>query len=112
MCLMARKEGIKMLHFLIKLPLRVLAFSVWLVVSVINTFGMFLVGLASWIFYLIAGVAVIAALGCVGFQLYTWQEVKMHLLCAAVFILIPNIGMWIITGTKLLQCGLRSFIFE
>ena len=59
-----------------------------------------------------AGVAVIAALGCVGFQLYTWQEVKMHLLCAAVFILIPNIGMWIITGTKLLQCGLRSFIFE
>ena len=43
-----------MLHFLIKLPLRVLAFPVWLVVSVINTLGMFLVGLASWIFYLIA----------------------------------------------------------
>lgn len=101
-----------MLHFLIKLPLRVLAFPVWLAFSVINTLGMFLVGLASWIFYLIAGVAVIAALGCVGLHLYTWQEVKMHLLCAAVFILIPNIGMWIITGTKLLQCGLHSFIFE
>lgn len=101
-----------MLRFLIKLPLRILAFPVWLAVTVINTIGIFLVGLASWIFYLIAGVAVIAALGCVEFQLYTWQEVKMHLLCSAVFILIPNIGMWIITGTELIQCGLRSFIFE
>ena len=101
-----------MLRFLIKLPLRILAFPVWLAVTVINTIGIFLVGLASWIFYLIAGVAVIAALGCVGFQLYTWQEVKMHLLSAAVFILIPNIGMWIITGTEMIQCGLRSFIFE
>ena len=101
-----------MLRFLIKLPLRILAFPVWLAVTVINTIGIFLVGLASWIFYLIAGVAVIAALGSVGFQLYTWQEVKMHLLCSAVFILIPNIGMWIITGTELIQCGLRSFIFE
>lgn len=101
-----------MLRFLIKLPLRILAFPVWLAVTVINTIGIFLVGLASWIFYLIAGVAVIATLGCVGFQLYTWQEVKMHLLCSAVFILIPNIGMWIITGTELIQCGLRSFIFE
>ena len=101
-----------MVRSLIKLPFRILAFPVWLMVAVINTIGMFFVGLASWIFYLIAGVAVIAVLGCVGFQLYTWQEVKMHLLSAAVFILIPNIGMWIITGTKLLQCGLRSFIFE
>lgn len=101
-----------MVRSLIKLPLRILAFPVWLMVAVINTIGMFLVGLASWIFYLIAGVAVIAAVGSVWFQLYTWQEVKIHLLCAAVFILIPNIGMWIITGTKLLQCGLRSFIFE
>ena len=54
-----------MLRFLIKLPLRILAFPVWLAVTVINTIGIFLVGLASWIFYLIAGVAVIAALGCV-----------------------------------------------
>ena len=57
-----------MLRFLIKLPLRILAFPVWLAVTVINTIGIFLVGLASWIFYLIAGVAVIAALGCVGFD--------------------------------------------
>ena len=98
-----------MVRSLIKLPLRILAFPVWLVVAVINTIGMFFVGLASWIFYLIAGVAVIAALGCVGFQLYTWQEVKMHLLCAAVFILIPNIGMWIITGTELIQCHITGY---
>lgn len=52
-----------MVRFLIKLPLRILAFPVWLAVSVINTLGMFLVGLASWIFYLVAGVAVITALG-------------------------------------------------
>ena len=101
-----------MLCSLIKLPLRILVFPVWLAVAVINTLGMFLVGLATWIFYLIAGVVVIAALGSVGFQLYTWQEIKIHLLYAAVFILIPNIGMRIITGTELLQCGLRSFIFE
>ena len=94
-----------MVRSLIKLPLRILAFPVWLMVAVINTIGMFLVGLASWIFYLIAGVAVIAAVGSVWFQLYTWQEVKIHLLCAAVFILIPNIGMWIINGTELIQCG-------
>lgn len=101
-----------MLRSLIKLPLRILVFPVWLAVAVINTLGMFLIGLATGIFYLIAGMVVIAALGSVGFQLYTWQEIKIHLLCAAVFILIPNVGMWIITGTELLQCGLRSFIFE
>ena len=74
-----------MLHFLIKLPLRVLAFPVWLVVSVINTLGMFFVGLASWIFYLIAGVAVIAALGCVGFQLYMAGSQNAFTMCGCIY---------------------------
>lgn len=101
-----------MLRCFIKLPFRILLLPVWLVVSVINMVGTFLVGLSTWIFYLIAGIAVIAAVCSVGFQLYTWQEVKNNFVAAFVFILIPNVGMWIITGIEWLQCGLRSFIFE
>lgn len=101
-----------MKRFWIKLPFRILVLPVWLAVTVIKTIGIFLLGVASWIFYLIAGVAVIVAVSSVGFQLYTWSEVRMHFLCAAVFVLIPNMGIWMLAGMELLQCRLRSFIFE
>lgn len=101
-----------MLRVLIQWLLKACVFPIWLIVTVIHTIGTFLTGFASWFFYLVAGIAVITAFCCVGFQLYTWQEVKNNLVCALVFILIPNVGMWILTGLSLIQCGLQSFLFE
>ena len=51
-----------MLKFLIKLPFRIIAAPVWLVLAAVNIVLVFLVGLSAGFCYLIAGISVVTGL--------------------------------------------------
>lgn len=48
-----------MLRFMIKLPFRIIAAPVWLVLAAVNIVLVFLVGLSAGFCYLIAGISVV-----------------------------------------------------
>ena len=50
-----------MLRFMIKLPFRIIAAPVWLVLAAVNIVLVFLVGLSAGFCYLIAGISVVTA---------------------------------------------------
>ena len=72
-----------MLRFMIKLPFRIIAAPVWLVLAAVNIVLVFLVGLSAGFCYLIAGISV----------------------------LLPHIGMGIVAVIEVVKCGLQEFIF-
>ena len=56
-----------MLRFLIKLPFRIIAAPVWLVLAAVNIVLVFLVGLSAGFCYLIAGISVVTEVLSIGF---------------------------------------------
>ena len=79
-----------MLRFMIKLPFRIIAAPVWLVLAAVNIVLVFLVGLSAGFCYLIAGISVVTTV---------------------VFVLLPHIGMGIVAVIEVVKCGLQEFIF-
>ena len=60
-----------MLRFLIKLPFRIIAAPVWLVLATVNIVLVFLVGLSAGFCYLIAGISVVTEVLSIGFGIST-----------------------------------------
>ena len=56
-----------MLRFMIKLPFRIIAAPVWLVLAAVNIVLVFLVGLSAGFCYLIAGISVVTEVLSIGF---------------------------------------------
>ena len=55
-----------MLRFMIKLPFRIIAAPVWLVLAAVNIVLVFLVGLSAGFCYLIAGISVVTEVLSIG----------------------------------------------
>ena len=88
-----------MLRFMIKLPFRIIAAPVWLVLAAVNIVLVFLVGLSAGFCYLIAGISVVTEVLSIGFGI------------TVVFVLLPHIGMGIVAVIEVVKCGLQEFIF-
>ena len=95
-----------MLRFLIKLPFRIIAAPVWLVLAAVNIVLVFLVGLSAGFCYLIAGISVVTEVLSIGFGIS-----KSAILTTVVFVLLPHIGMGIVAVIEVVKCGLQDFIF-
>ena len=65
-----------MLRFMIKLPFRIIAALVWLVLAAVNIVLVFLVGLSAGFCYLIAGISVVTEVLSIGFGISTDWTMK------------------------------------
>ena len=100
-----------MLRFLIKLPFRIIAAPVWLVLVAVNIVLVFLVGLSAGFCYLIAGISVVTEVLSIGFGISTDWTMKSAIITTVVFVLLPHIGMGIVAVIEVVKCGLQEFIF-
>ena len=100
-----------MLRFMIKLPFRIIAAPVWLVLAAVNIVLVFLVGLSAGFCYLIAGISVVTEVLSIGFGIGTDWTMKSAILTTVVFVLLPHIGMGIVAVIEVVKCGLQDFIF-
>ena len=100
-----------MLRFLIKLPFRIIAAPVWLVLAAVNIVLVFLVGLSAGFCYLIAGISVVTEVLSIGFGISTDWTMKSAIITTVVFVLLPHIGMGIVAVIEVVKCGLQDFIF-
>ena len=100
-----------MLRFLIKLPFRIIAAPVWLVLAAVNIVLVFLVGLSAGFCYLIAGISVVTEVLSIGFGISTDWTMKSAIITTVVFVLLPHIGMGIVAVIEVVKCGLQEFIF-
>lgn len=100
-----------MLRFMIKLPFRIIAAPVWLVLAAVNIVLVFLVGLSAGFCYLIAGISVVTEVLSIGFGISTDWTMKSAIITTVVFVLLPHIGMGIVEVIEVVKCGLQEFIF-
>ena len=98
-----------MLRFMIKLPFRIIAAPVWLVLAAVNIVLVFLVGLSAG--FWIAGISVVTEVLSIGFGISTDWTMKSAIITTVVFVLLPHIGMGIVAVIEVVKCGLQEFIF-
>ena len=100
-----------MLRFLVKLPFKIIAVPIWLLLTTINILLVFLVGLSATFCYLIAGISVVTEVLSIGFGISTDWTMKSTIITTVVFVLLPHIGMGIVAVIEVVKCGLQDFIF-
>ena len=100
-----------MLRFLVKLPFKIIAVPIWLLLTTINILLVFLVGLSATFCYLIAGISVVTEVLSIGFGISTAWTLKMAVITTVVFVLIPHVGIGITAVLEVIKCGLQDFIF-
>ena len=96
-----------MLRFLVKLPFKIIAVPIWLLLAAIN---ILLVGVSATFCYLIAGISVVTEVLSIGFGISTAWTLKMTVITTVVFVLIPHIGIGITAVLEVVKCGLQDFI--
>lgn len=99
-----------MLRFLVKLPFRIIAVPIWLLLATINILLVFLAGLSATFCYLIAGISVVTEVLSIGFGISTAWTLKMAVITTVVFVLIPHVGIGITAVLEVIKCGLQDFI--
>lgn len=99
-----------MLRFLVKLPFKIIAVPIWLLLAAINILLVFLVGVSATFCYLSAGISVVTEVLSIGFGISTAWTLKMTVITTVVFVLIPHIGIGITAVLEVVKCGLQDFI--
>jgi hypothetical protein len=88
--------------------LKVILFPLVAALTVIQWLGEFFVGVGRVIMNLIALLFFLTAAGCLLFELYTLEELKMVLFGDVVFVILPHIGMWMLLQVVRLKAILMS----
>lgn len=96
--------------FVLKLLLKVLAFPVMLIVTVLQWFGVFLVGFSSTVFNILAGLFLLVAGSSYFLGLSSGTEALKMLAVGFVIFMIPIIGEWMVTAVTAASMSLRDFI--
>ena len=103
------KEG-EAKMFVLKLILKVLAFPVMMIATVLQWFGVFLVGFSSAVFNILDGLFLLAAGSSYFLGLSSGAEALKMIAVGFVIFMIPIIGEWIVTAVTVANTGLRDFI--
>lgn len=96
--------------FVLKLILKVLAFPVMLIATLLQWFGVFLVGFSSAVFNILAGLFLLVAGSSYFLGLASGTEALKMLAAGFVIFMIPIVGEWIVTAVTAANVGLRDFI--
>ncbi len=96
--------------WLIKLPVKIIAIPLMIAITLIQWFGVFLVGCSAFILNLFAGLCLL--LGILGYltQINTGAESIRMIIFGFVAFMVPVVGEWIIERVMDINLGLRSFI--
>ncbi len=96
--------------FLVKLILKLLAFPIMLMVTLIQWLGVFLVSFSAVFFNLLAGVLFLVSIMAYFMGLDTGKEVLRMLGISFIVFIIPHIGEWIVERIVIANYALRDFI--
>jgi hypothetical protein len=97
-----------MIKVLLRVVLKVILFPLVAALTVIEWLGEFFLGIGTVMMNLIAGLCFLTAAGCLLFQLYTLEELKMTLFGGVIFVILPHIGMWLLVQVVRLKVILMS----
>ena len=100
-----------MLRFMIKLPFRIIAAPVWLVLAAVNICAGVPGWVICWILLSDSGISVVTEVLSIGFGISTDWTMKSAIITTVVFVLLPHIGMGIVAVIEVVKCGLQEFIF-
>lgn len=95
---------------LIKTILKILAFPIMLMVTLLQWVGLFLISFSSVLFNLLAGVLFMVAVMTYFMGLDTGKEVLRMLGVSFIVFIIPHIGEWIVERIAIANYTLRDFI--
>lgn len=96
--------------FMLKLLLKVIAFPIMLIVTVLQWFGVFLIGFSSSVFNILAGLFLLTAGSSYFLGLASGTEALKMLAVGFAIFMIPIIGEWMVTAVTTVNIGLREFI--
>ena len=96
----------------LKIVGKVLAFSVMLIVTVIQWLFTLMVGLSSVVFNLLAGLLLLIAVLSLVFGISTWTEALRPVLAAFIVFMIPVVGQGITAVVVVIREGLSDFIWS
>ena len=96
--------------FLIKMILKVLAFPIMLMVTLIQWLGIYLISFSAVFFNLLAGVLFLVSIMTYFMGLDTGNEVLRMLGISFIVFIIPHIGEWIVERIAIANYALRDFI--
>ncbi len=96
--------------FLLKLLLKILAFPIMLIVTVLQWFGVFLIGFSSAVFNILAGLFLLAAGSSYILGLASGIEALKMLAVGFVIFMIPIMGEWMVTAITAANISLRDYI--
>ena len=97
---------------LLRIMGKVLVFPIMLMVTIIQWLFVFLISFSSVIFYLLAGLFLLAAFLSLIFGVATWPEALRAVLAGFIIFLIPVIGHGITTIIAVFRDGLSDFTWS
>ncbi|MDO4648740.1 MAG: hypothetical protein Q4B26_08825 [Eubacteriales bacterium] len=98
--------------WLIKLPVKIIAIPLVIVVTMIQWFGVFLIGCSAFILNSLAAICLLLAILGYLMQINTGAESIRMIIVGFVVFMVPIVGEWIIEKVMNINLGLRSFIWS
>ena len=95
---------------IIRFLLKMVVFPVMMIVTVVQWFGVFLIGFSSAVFNILAGLFLLVAVLSYLMGLSAGAEVLKMIGAGFVVFMIPIAGEWIVTAITVLNMGMRNFI--
>lgn len=95
---------------ILRFLLKVLAFPIMLIITVLQWMGIFLISFSSIVFYLIAGLFLLVAVLSYLMGLAAGLEALKMILAGFVVFMIPVAGEAVVTAVTALNTGMRDFI--
>lgn len=95
---------------IIRFLLKMVAFPIMLIVTVIQWFGAFIIGFSSVVFNVLAGLFLLVAVLSYLMGLSAGAEAVKMIAAGFIVFMIPIAGEWVVTAITALNIGMRNFI--
>lgn len=95
---------------IIRFLLKMVVFSIMLIVTVVQWFGAFIIGFSSAVFNVLAGLFLLVAVLSYLMGLSAGAEAVKMIVVGFIVFMIPVAGEWIVTAITALNMGMRNFI--
>ena len=94
----------------IRFLLKMVVFPVMMIVTVVQWFGVFIIGFSSAVFNILAGLFLLVAVLSYLMGLSAGAEAVKMIVAGFIVFMIPIAGEWIVTAITALNMGMRNFI--
>lgn len=95
---------------IIRFLLKMVVFPVMMIVTVVQWFGVFIIGFSSAVFNILAGLFLLVAVLSYLMGLSAGAEAVKMIVAGFIVFMIPFAGEWIVTAITALNMGMRNFI--